>query len=52
MTGHERSWPMARSYRLGKRKEAVVASRERIVEVARELMSRSDYRGLSLESVA
>jgi AcrR family transcriptional regulator len=43
---------MARSYRLGKREEAVTASRERIVEVARELLSRSDYRGLSVDSVA
>jgi AcrR family transcriptional regulator len=43
---------MPRSYRLGKREEAVVASRMRIVEVARELMSRPDYRGVTVESVA
>jgi AcrR family transcriptional regulator len=43
---------MARSYRLGKREEAVALSRARIVDVARELMSRPDYLGLSVESVA
>ncbi len=43
---------MARSYRLGKRGEAVSASRARIVGAARELLSRKDYRGLSVENVA
>jgi AcrR family transcriptional regulator len=43
---------MARSYRLGKRGEAVTASRARIVAAARELLRRKDYQGLSVESVA
>ena len=43
---------MPRAYRLGKRGEAVAASRERIVDVARELLSAPKYRGLSLDSVA
>jgi AcrR family transcriptional regulator len=43
---------MARSYRLGKRGEAVTASRARIVRAARELLRRKDYQGLSVESVA
>ena len=43
---------MARSYRLGKRGEAVTASRARIIGAARQLLSRKDYEGLSVESVA
>jgi len=43
---------LARSYRLGKRAEAVAQSRDRIIAAARSLLSAPDDPGLSLESVA